>query len=202
MNAKWQKIGAMLGIAAVVVSLGFADTQRSVATIQGLFADNTAGDISPQDLRDLLVSAAPDYGTLYVSSSGATTVSSSGTYYESAGTFTLGEASANWTKGANDRIAYGGTPTREVLVTIHGTITCASSTQALRIGIGKNGTVISGAEVSLAYGTSGTDAVPFSVSTVASCATSDYFGILVRNDTAANNVTVTYGAITVLSVMK
>lgn len=34
-----------------------ADTKRSVAGLQTLLADNTAGDISPQDLRDMLVSA-------------------------------------------------------------------------------------------------------------------------------------------------
>jgi len=33
------------------------DTVRTVAALQALLADNTNGDISPQDLRDLLVSA-------------------------------------------------------------------------------------------------------------------------------------------------
>jgi len=172
-----------------------------VATLQGLISTNGAGDISGQDLRDFLVSAAPDYGTLYVSSSGATTVSASATYYESAGTFTLAEA-YQFTKGANNRLAYGGTPTREACVTIHGSITCASSTQALRVGIGKNGTVVSGAEVKLAYGTTGTDEIPFAITTILSLATTDYVGILVRNDTAANNVTVTFGAITATTWMK
>lgn len=33
-----------------------SDTQRSRTTLQGLFADNTTGEISPQDLRDFLAS--------------------------------------------------------------------------------------------------------------------------------------------------
>lgn len=33
------------------------DTQRSRASLQALFPDNSTGDISPQDLRDFLVSA-------------------------------------------------------------------------------------------------------------------------------------------------
>jgi len=33
-----------------------ADTPRTLAALQALLADNTAGDISPQDVRDLLVS--------------------------------------------------------------------------------------------------------------------------------------------------
>lgn len=32
------------------------DTQRSRSALQALFADNTSGDISPQDLRDFLAS--------------------------------------------------------------------------------------------------------------------------------------------------
>jgi hypothetical protein len=34
-----------------------ADTPRTLAALQALFPDNSAGDISPQDLRDFLVSA-------------------------------------------------------------------------------------------------------------------------------------------------
>ena len=34
------------------------DTARTLAALQTLLADNTAGDISPQDVRDMLVSQA------------------------------------------------------------------------------------------------------------------------------------------------
>ena len=36
------------------------DTRRTLSSLQTLLADNTAGDISPQDARDFLVSAYPD----------------------------------------------------------------------------------------------------------------------------------------------
>src|SRR3990167_284713 len=36
-----------------------ADTIRQLAALQALLADNTSGAISPQDLRDFLVSALP-----------------------------------------------------------------------------------------------------------------------------------------------
>ena len=32
-----------------------ADTARTLAALQALLADNTSGDISPQDVRDMLV---------------------------------------------------------------------------------------------------------------------------------------------------
>ena len=36
-----------------------ADTIRLIAALQSIFADNATGDISPQDLRDFLVSVMP-----------------------------------------------------------------------------------------------------------------------------------------------
>ena len=35
------------------------DTARSLAALQVLLADNTSEDISPQDVRDMLVSVIP-----------------------------------------------------------------------------------------------------------------------------------------------
>ena len=38
-----------------------ADTKRTLAALQTILADNTDGDISPQDIRDLLVSVFPTF---------------------------------------------------------------------------------------------------------------------------------------------
>lgn len=48
-----------------------ADTIKSVADLLTLFADNTSGAISPQDLRDFLVSALGVYGDLRVEAGSA-----------------------------------------------------------------------------------------------------------------------------------
>lgn len=42
-----------------------ADTPRSLSALQALLADNTSGDISPQDIRDFLVSSLGVYGSIY-----------------------------------------------------------------------------------------------------------------------------------------
>ena len=42
-----------------------SDTVRSKADILTLFADNTSGNISPQDLRDFVVSLHSNYGCMY-----------------------------------------------------------------------------------------------------------------------------------------
>ena len=55
-----------------------ADTPSSVASLQTLLADNVTGAISPQDLRNFLVSALGIYGSIYVFE-GATEQSNVGT---------------------------------------------------------------------------------------------------------------------------
>lgn len=42
-----------------------ADTIRTIASLQSLLADNTTGEISPQDLRDMLVSLSNIYQESY-----------------------------------------------------------------------------------------------------------------------------------------
>jgi hypothetical protein len=41
-----------------------ADTKRSLTALQALLADNTSGDISPQDVRDFLVTALGTAGAI------------------------------------------------------------------------------------------------------------------------------------------
>jgi hypothetical protein len=51
-----------------------ADTQRDLAALLALLADNTAGAISEQDLRDLLVSALGGFGSITVQDGAAALV--------------------------------------------------------------------------------------------------------------------------------
>lgn len=177
-----------------------ADTQRTLATLQGLLADNTSNDISEQDLRDFAVSAAPNYGHLYVTSSAATTVSASGTYYEAAGTWTLGEA-RNFTKQADNRLRYDGAPTQRAKITAHFTLESGSSSQACRVSLAKNGTALNGGDVKVFLGTSGSAPGQGCVVAITSLATNDYVGLFVRNDTGANNLTLAWGSIVVESFL-
>jgi hypothetical protein len=45
-----------------------ADIPRSTVVLQGLLPDNTTGQISPQDIRDFLVSALGGHGAIYAAS--------------------------------------------------------------------------------------------------------------------------------------
>lgn len=174
-----------------------ADTQRSTAVLQGLLPDNGTGDISAQDLRDLLVSAAPNFGHLYVSSASATTVGASATWYEAAGTFSLGQA-RNMSKQADNRLRYDGLPTWMAIVIAHFTLECGSSSQSALVGLAKNGSVLTGGDQRVYLGTTGSSPGQGCLVAMTPVTTSDYFGIWVRNDTGANNLTLAYGSIVVL----
>jgi hypothetical protein len=76
-----------------------ADTPRSLTDLQSLLADNTTGDISPQDLRDFLVSAIGVYGSL-TCFDGSTAQTSLGTTPALLTCFTT-DGSANGTTPAN-----------------------------------------------------------------------------------------------------
>jgi hypothetical protein len=80
-----------------------ADTQRTLAALQALFADNTTGDISPQDLRDFLVSSQGGYGSIFVTG-GSTAQVVSGTPVKMSGFATNGISSGTTPDNANDQI--------------------------------------------------------------------------------------------------
>jgi hypothetical protein len=177
-----------------------ADVQRTLSTLQGVFADNTANDISEQDLRDFLVSAAPNAGHLYVSSSAATTVASSGVWYEAAGTWTLGSA-RNFSKSADNRLRYDGTPTQLAIVVAHFTLECGSSSQDARVALAKNGTVLNGADAKVFLGTTGSAPGQGCLVALTTVSTNDYLGVFVRNNTAANNLTLAHASIVALGLL-
>lgn len=98
-----------------------ADTSRSKSTLATLFADNTAGDISPQDLRDFLESMHRPMGSLYVSTPAAVSVTVN-EWIKANGTTTSVSLRA-FTMPANNRLQYTGTPSTHV----HGVMTFSMS---------------------------------------------------------------------------
>jgi len=69
-----------------------ADTQRTLAAVLALLADNTSGAISPQDLRDALVSVFSNYGTIGLAGGSTAQTGISATPAKVTGFATDGEA--------------------------------------------------------------------------------------------------------------
>lgn len=169
-----------------------ADTRRSLSALQTALADNTTGAIAAQDIRDLLVSCAPPYGSMYISSSSATAIGGSGTYTKAAGTTTSTNLK-EFDMPASNRLRYTGTPDVHVHVAVSVSMTTASNNVVVGLRVGVNGSA------------AGTDAVASTVirkvgtgSDIGSTAvhfdtmlsTNDYIELFVSNNTSATNITI------------
>jgi hypothetical protein len=171
-----------------------ADTRRSKAALAALLADNTTGAISPQDIRDFLESAAPPFGSMYISTAADTSISQTSTYTKVAGTTTLTNADG-FDMPANNRLRYTGAPDVHVHVAVTISMTTTGSNQVIFFRVGKNGSaVITDAVASTVARKVGTGAdigsTALHFDTMMS--NGDYIELFVANDTSATNAQVDY----------
>lgn len=165
-----------------------ADTRRTVAALQALFPDNATGDISPQDLRDFLVSASSAHGIMYISSSAETTISVAGTAVKAAGTTASANASSDVTVATTNRMTYTAAPTIEVIIEVAASLSCAGTNKDVAISIAKNGTVIAHSVIERGAGSANAKGA-YPVLAFAELAQNDYIEVWVQNDDSTDNVT-------------
>lgn len=166
-----------------------ADTQRTKSAALALITDNTTGDISYQDLRDLATTWAPGHAEIYVSSASATTVTTAATWYEATdGTFTLSSHNVNWAETANGRLYYTGTATRVCHVAMSYSVTSASNNQVVWLGVGLDGTILTPSIVKRKIGT-GTDIGTGAAHAFTAINNGSYLAPMIYNSTSTANVT-------------
>jgi hypothetical protein len=167
-----------------------ADTQRSISALLALLPDNTSGDISPQDVRDIVETLRAGHGEIYVSSSAATSFADTTTWVEAAGTYTLSGNAHNWDENTNARLRYIGTADRVVHIAGSVSMTSSANNQVVEIGIGKNGTILTPSIQRRKIGT-GTDVGALALHGFIDVTLNDYLSIMVRDTswTAAETVT-------------
>jgi hypothetical protein len=120
-----------------------ADTQRTLSELQALLADNTTGNISPQDLRDFLVSALlKDCGYVYgaMTTPTPTTVTTAGTFVPMLGAFTNDPFTGFIFD--TDHIEFTGPDSHYFEVDWHCSFTADSASTTVHIGIAFDGTLI------------------------------------------------------------
>lgn len=170
-----------------------ADTRRSLSALQTVLADNTVGAISPQDVRDVLVSAAPPYGAMYISSSAATSLSADNTWTKVSGTTTSTNLK-EFTMPANNRLTYGGVAPVHCHVVASISMTAGANNQVFGFRIVKNGdetlTDSVASELRRKVGT-GTDVGSLAVHYDSAMTTGDYLELWVENETSAAEPTIT-----------
>jgi hypothetical protein len=175
-----------------------ADTQRSIADILTLLADNTTGLISEQDLRDAVVSLSPGFGSISMTAqpnTTATTIAGTVAYYIVAGTTALAASVDGFDQPADGQLRYTGAPMRHLHIAASISYKSASGNQDVIFQL-------------MHYDASAASAVELTTSRVADRISTvtestalhadvmvdngDYIYLVVRNTSSANNVTVEY----------
>jgi hypothetical protein len=168
------------------------DTQRTESAILTLFADNNSGNISPQDLRDYVVSARPRSGTVYSTGPGAaTTISIASTFYATNWNNTgTSQNLDGFTATAGGRLTYTGTEQ------IHAHIACTISfsvavaaAKELEFRIAEDGTTKAGSKV-LVDTNGNTTKASTALHWDAMMDTNNYIELYVANNTDTTDVTI------------
>ena len=165
-----------------------ADTERSLAQLQALLADNATGDISPQDIRDMLVSLTQPYGSFSTATASATTIAVAGTYYKMAGTTQVGNV-RQMSMPSNGRLQYDGVSPRHFHIAVSVSMTTSNVNNIVGLKIAKNGTVLDDTIVRRFVST-GTDVGSTAVHGDVALSNGDYLELFVTNETDTDSVTV------------
>jgi hypothetical protein len=163
-----------------------ADTVRTRAQLQTLLADNVIGDISPQDIRDMLVSLIPNHGSLYRNVAADTVISTPGTYVKAAGTSTSYELH-DMDMPDDLRLRSIAPVSRHYHITASISMTAVGASKIIGLKLAKNGVVLDETVVRRFIST-GTDIGAAFLHGDMSLDTNDYVEIWVTNYTSSTNV--------------
>lgn len=165
-----------------------AQTQRSLAELIALLPNNTSGLISPEDVRDMLVSLAPIHGSYSRLVTAPTTVSVAGDYVKAAGTTTPGTLH-DLTMDQDNRLTFVGASPRHFHVLASISMTCDGINKVLGLKLAKNGVPLDFSVVRRSVGT-GLDVGALSLQGDMTLVENDYVEVWLTNETSATDVTI------------
>jgi hypothetical protein len=178
-----------------------ADTQRSAAELIALLADNSTGDISAQDLRDLVETLIPDQGAIFIDTTATapTAITTPGTFELLAGGTLEKSNGRNFTMDQDGRLTYEGTATRRCIVWVSLSYTIDQNNHETRWRIHKTGVHDPATEIIREVGT-GTVPVNITLNGHITIEPGDYIEVVVTDVTGTANITVERMQMGVLAV--
>lgn len=169
-----------------------AETPKVLSALLAQLPDNTTGLISPEDIRDVVVSLFPSRGQLDLTATAATTFALTDTWYKLAGTTaldaTLGQD--GFSQVANNELRATKAVNQVLLVTANVELLCGSNNKTFGLTFAKNGTAITGIHVSALLANSN-KGYGFSITALLPTAANDTISVYVRNETDTTSVTAT-----------
>ena len=169
-----------------------AETPKVLSALLAQLPDNTTGLISPEDIRDAVVSLFPSRGELDLTASAQTTFAATNTWYKLAGTTafdaTLGQD--GFSQYANNELQATKAVNQVLLVTANVELVCASNNKTFGLTFAKNGTPLTNVHISTVLANSN-KGYGFSLTTLIPTAANDIISVYVRNETDTTAVTAT-----------
>jgi hypothetical protein len=167
-----------------------AETPKVLSALLAQLPDNTTGLISPEDIRDAVVSLFPSRGQLDLTATASTTFALTDTWYKLAGTTaldaTLGQD--GFSQASDNELRATKAVNQVLLVTANVELVCASNNKTFGITFAKNGTPLSNVHVSAILSDSN-EGYGFSLTALIPTAANDTISVYVRNETDTTAVT-------------
>lgn len=162
-----------------------SDTQRTTAALQALLADNVTGAITPQQLRDMLVSCFGGYGWMYVENGAVAQ--------------TVNIAPSQLTAFAANGISNGPTPDQandQIAIAVAGDYWASgefalsgAAGRTIQFQLRKNGIAVAGSRSRAKFDSAG-DLFEVSFSGLVTCASGDLLSVWVAADVDGTSITV------------
>ena len=170
-----------------------SETPKQLPALLTALADNTTAQITPEDIRDVVVSLYPSRGQLELAPGGsaATTFVSSGTYVKLAGTTAIDTAvcSTCVTQPANGVLKFTKAQNQVLLANATLEVLPAANNKRYTFTFAKNGTAIPALAFTAFYGNlSGNPAGVF-LSGLIPIAQNDEISVVVKNDSDTTAIT-------------
>lgn len=170
-----------------------ADTPRTLAQLLALAPDNTSGLISPQDLRDMLVSLYPSRGQFELATGGATATTFSGAnvYTSVKGTTQIDTTVCTTcvTMPGNGQLAFTKAVEQVALVNATLEVLPSANNQRYTFTFAVNGTPKANLAYTAYYGNLGGNPAAVFLSGLVRIAAGDVLSVVVRNDTDTHALT-------------
>lgn len=185
-----------------------SQTQRTLAALVTILADNVSGAISPEDIRDMLVSLTPSRGGMTIEPAGSlvTGIVTTATWTTLAGTWTSnGEIDMrDWSMSANGVLKYSGTESQAALITGKVGLTPGAGNTEYSLAYALNGTANErfAASHRFAGAQAGTARTTMPITAMITIATNDEISLMVRNDTGTEDCTAHRATLSVIGFIK
>jgi hypothetical protein len=169
-----------------------ADTQRTIAQILALLADNNSGDISAQDIRDAFTTWRMGHGQIYIPDPGGATgtIDNTTNWFEATFTTWINDSAVAYLfdmSQGNGKLTYTGAVPVFAHLAFSFTTTVSGSNKKIGYRIGVNGTSNAASEIQR-YVATGSDVGAGACHVIAALNPNDYISIFVRNFSSATSV--------------